>query len=154
MSVMLHNHSLYRNNLIHTKKKTIQIPNCSHARPQVQAYISGTSGALLLSSGVATGTAETDRILYFMVFRDNVLACRFCSREPSDMGRTRTRNPLSSMSVLAARCGATLSTRTLLYSRIKTRLPGRAPRKFRSEIHYGHVADPAAEHRFPVLAPC
>lgn len=37
-------------------------------------------------------------------------------------------DPLSSMSVLAARCSATLSTRTLLYSRIKTRVPDREHR--------------------------
>lgn len=130
MCAMLRDHSSYRNNLIQSPKKgNPSKPNCSQARSQVQACISGTSGARALLFRGRDWNSRNDRMLYFMVFRDNVLVCRFCSREPSDMGRTRTRDPLSSMSVLAARCGARpYWPGRYFIPALKLRVPGRERR--------------------------
>lgn len=82
-------------------------------------------------------------MLYFMVFRDNVLDGRFCSQGPSHMGapvRVLQGPPLSAASVLGARC-AVRPYRPGRYfiPALKRVPPAGAPRKFRSEIHYAAV---------------
>lgn len=153
-SAKLHDHSPYPNNSYQSnsyKKRQPEYRTAHKLAHKPELVSRGHRERDSSLQGSRLGTAETKRMLYFMVFRDNVLACRFCSREPSDMDRTRTRDPLSSTSVLAARCGATLSTRTLLYSRIKTRVPGRERRgnfvpKFITRSCYTQA--PRLKHRF------
>lgn len=144
VSAMLHDHSSYCNNLIRSSKKgnpSTELLTSSLTSPSL--YL-GTSGArALLFRGRDWNSRNRPDALFYGFSRQ-------CSRMPFLLSGALRYGPYAYSGPIVfderTRCAvrvAILLTRTLLYSRIKTPGPWpRAPRKFRSEIHYAIMLRP------------